>query len=93
MKSKLYCDCCGKELTMFDFKVSYGIVKIKTCSSCANHYIDVVKTKYRVETYKGNDIYKKDGKYFPYWDCPYCFDTLQECKDRIDSKVGIYLFQ
>lgn len=92
MKHELRCDCCNEVLTMLNFNVTYGVVKTKTCNSCTNEYVDTVKRMYYVETYNNHDIYKKDGMYYPYWDCQYCFDNLQDCKDRIDAKVGIYFF-
>lgn len=89
MKHTLKCDCCNTTLNIYNSKFEVGIERVKVCHSCVD-YIGKVKSKYYVETYKGNDIYTKDGMYFPYWDCQYCFPTLQDCRNRIDSKMGIY---
>ena len=42
------------------------------------------------EEYNGNQIYCVDGRFVPYWNCHYYFNTLEECKARIDCK-GIAL--
>lgn len=92
MKRKLKCDCCGTDLTLFNARFMVGVERIKVCDSCLDEYVEKVKSKYHVETYKGNDIYTKDGMYYPYWDCPYCYDNLEDCKKRIDNRhVGIYI--
>jgi uncharacterized ParB-like nuclease family protein len=39
-----------------------------------------------VADYNNNKIYEKDGKYYPYWECHYYFNTLEDCKKRIDAK-------
>ena len=90
MVRKLKCDCCGTELSLSNARFVEGIERIKVCNLCQNEYVEEVKSKYHVETYKGSDIYTKDEMYFPYWDCQYCFPTLQDCRNRINSKMGIY---
>lgn len=89
MKYRPKCDCCNAILKPYNSKYEVGVERVKVCQSCID-YIDKVKSKYYVETYKGNDIYMKDGMYFPYWDCQYYFSSLQDCRNRIDTKVGIY---
>lgn len=90
MKHELRCDCCQEDLKTYSSKFVVGIERIKVCESCADDYVNKVKRKYYVETYNGHDIYTKDGMYFPYWDRQYCFPSLQDCRNRIDAKVGIY---
>lgn len=90
MKVKLKCDCCNKELSLGNFKIVRGIKNIKVCNDC-EYYIDEVKSKYFVENYKNNDIYLVDGKYVPYWECLYYFNSLEECKSRIDDVETGYL--
>ena len=41
--------------------------------------------QYFVEEYKGNNIYFVDGKYMPYLECDYWYDTIEGVKDRIDN--------
>lgn len=42
------------------------------------------ENKYFVEEYKENKIYCVDGKYMPYLECDYWYDTIEGVKDRID---------
>lgn len=42
------------------------------------------ENKYFVEEYKGNKIYCVDGKYMPYLECDYWYDSIEGVKDRID---------
>lgn len=44
-----------------------------------------------VEKYKGNKIYCIDGKYVPYLSCAYYFNTLEDCKKRIDKPHIAYV--
>lgn len=88
------CDCCEVELTVLNAKFVEGIERIKVCHLCKNEYVEKVKSKYFVEAYKGCNIYAKDGMYYPYWDCPYCYDNLEDCRKRIDNKhMGVYILQ
>ena len=41
--------------------------------------------KYLVDEYKGNKIYCVDGKYMPYLECDYCYDSIEGVKNRIDN--------
>jgi hypothetical protein len=47
-----------------------------------------------IENYKGNDIYGNEelSIYVPYYDCGYYFTTLEDCRCRIDNKIGILVF-
>lgn len=38
-----------------------------------------------MEEYKGNKIYCVDGKYMPYLECDYWYDSIDGVKDRIDN--------
>ena len=92
MVQKLKCDCCGTELSLSNARFVEGIERIKVCNLCQNEYVQKVKSKYYVETYKGDDIYTKDGMYYPYWDCAYCYDNLEDCRKRMDNRhIGIYI--
>ena len=41
--------------------------------------------QYFIERYKGNNIYCVDGKYMPYLECEYWYDTIDKVKERIDN--------
>lgn len=41
--------------------------------------------QYFVEEYKGNKIYCVDGKYMPYLESDYWYDSIDAVKDRIDN--------
>lgn len=47
-----------------------------------------------IETYNNNDIYGsvEKSEYVPYYDCNYYFKTLQDCKDKINSKLAVATF-
>lgn len=61
------------------------------CRSCYQIALDELMESRVVEEYKGNKIYCKDGRYSPYWQSPYYFKTLEECRIRIDhSHVAFF---
>lgn len=41
--------------------------------------------KYFIEEYKGNKIYCANGKYMPYLECNYWYDSIDGVKYRIDN--------
>lgn len=41
--------------------------------------------QYFVEEYKGSKIYCVDGKYMPYLECDYWYDTIDGVKDKIEN--------
>ena len=41
--------------------------------------------QYFIEEYKGNKIYCVDGRYMPYIECDYYYDTIEGVRDRIDN--------
>ncbi len=43
------------------------------------------ENRYFVEEYKGNKIYCVEGKYMPYLECEYWFESLEDVKKRIDE--------
>mgnify|MGYP001375894678 FL=1 len=57
-----------------------------TCSNCCDKETEKLKQERFVEEYKGENIYFKDGLYFPYWEAPYTFDDIEGAKERIDNK-------
>lgn len=52
---------------------------------CSKECKDKNEWQYFVEKYKDNNIYCVDGKYMPYLECDYWYDTIEEVKDRIDN--------
>lgn len=41
--------------------------------------------QYFVEEYKGNKIYCVDGRYMPYLECDYWYDSIEGVRNRIDN--------
>lgn len=80
------CQCCNKEFkNSFDVKILRGMDDMKlvrACKECADEYFEQVKSEYFVEEYKGNKFYKYKDKYYPYWGATYCFDSIEECRNR-----------
>lgn len=84
------CRICGKKMRPFfagsskTLLIKNGVKRVfVVCSeACKNTY----ESRFFVEEYKGNKIYCIDGKYVPYFDCNYYFETLEDCKKRIDLR-------
>ena len=78
--------------TLFgDFKIKdiYGnivtIHRLLNKTVCSEECKDNNEDQYFVEEYKGNNIYCVNGKYMPYLECEYWYDTIEGVKDRIDN--------
>ena len=78
--------------TLFgDFKIRdiYGNVvtihRLLNKTVCSEECKDNNEDQYFVEEYKGNNIYCVNGKYMPYLECEYWYDTIEGVKDRIDN--------
>ena len=78
--------------TLFgDFKIKdiYGnivtIHRLLNKTVCSKECKDKNERQYFVEKYKDNNIYCVDGKYMPYLECEYWYDTIEGVKDRIDN--------
>ncbi len=98
---KFICKHCGKELgnaNFITFAKSFhtilpnGISVLFCDEACYEKY----KKQYEVDVYNGEPIYMVhvDGKdvYLPYFESPYYFTNIEDCKRRMDMKtVGIYL--
>lgn len=41
--------------------------------------------QYFIEEYNGNKIYCVDGKYMPYLECDYWYDSIEGVRNRIDN--------
>jgi len=86
----LYCKKCDGHLGHYCengkrvFDVGYERLGL-FCKTCAEIVENDLKNKRFVEEYKGNQIYLKDERYFPYWECQYFFNNLDDVKIRIDN--------
>jgi hypothetical protein len=54
-------------------------------SVCSEKCKQKNENRYFVEEYKENKIYCVDGKYMPYLDCEYWYDSIEGVKNRIDN--------
>ena len=52
---------------------------------CEKNAMEIIDDKFLVEEYRNHKIYCVDGGYIPYAGCAYCFNTLKDCKQRIDD--------
>lgn len=102
---KVICKCrwCGKPLfkDIRLYKTTYKHLRLYRneksrvfpfcCEECKKEFMK----QYEVEEYKGNKIYCVDGGYMPYFDCLYYYNSLEECRKRIDEAlkdaVGVYV--
>jgi hypothetical protein len=86
MKFNLKCKECGIELTFSNIFTKRDINNktFRCCKSCGEAFLSKLKQERLAEVYKNNEIYKYENKYIPYWGCNYCFDTIEECRARID---------
>jgi hypothetical protein len=62
-------------------------VKGMYCSDCYHKSKHDLQSERFVELYKGNPIYTKEGKFFPYWECPYKLSSLEECRQFIEQRI------
>lgn len=90
---KITCTGCQQEYNNQDiFKKEYirffGDNRTITFSfhpECKEEAMRVIDSKFLVEEYRNHKIYLIDGGYIPYAECRYFFNTLEECKNRIDD--------
>lgn len=82
----------AQKTTLFgEFKIRdiYGNVitthRLLNKPVCSEECKDKNEDQYFVERYKGNNIYCVDGKYMPYLECEYWYDTIEGVKNRIDN--------
>jgi hypothetical protein len=87
------CIVCGKEMPAFykGCSKTYDPKFHKNIYVCSNECKEKWEAQYFVEKYKGNKIYCIDGKYVPYLSCAYYFNTLEDCKKRIDKPHIAYV--
>lgn len=73
----------------FKIKDIYGNIvtthRLLNKTVCSEECKDNNEDQYFVEEYKGNNIYCVNGKYMPYLECEYWYDTIEGVKDRIDN--------
>ena len=82
---------CPKTTLFGNFKIRDVNGNIKTINRKTNKpvYSEECKQKneeqYFVEEYKGNKIYCVNGKYMPYLECDYWYDSIEGVRNRIDN--------
>lgn len=90
------CNCCNKLLDFSYEAFAKGELnrvvdldgqKVKGfyCNDCYIESLAYLMNERFVEVYRGSTIFSKDGNYSPYWDCPYYFTTIEDCRKRIDA--------
>jgi DNA-directed RNA polymerase subunit RPC12/RpoP len=86
MKYNIKCKECGVKLTFKNVFTERDINNktLGCCRDCGENLLLKLKQERLVEVYKNNSIYIYEGKYIPYWGCNYCFNTIEECRARID---------
>lgn len=84
---KMVCKKCGIDLTFSNISTERDVDNkpIGHCRECGELKLAELKKERFVETYQGNDIYIKDGRYYPYWGCMYSFDLIEDCRARIGA--------
>ncbi len=85
------CRDCGEELLPYGqslervFDVGCEYIGI-TCKKCATEKTKRLKKERFVQEYEGENIYYKEGLYYPYWSASYGYKTLGGAWERIDNK-------
>lgn len=65
-----------------EFQIVNRLINKPVCSEeCKKRNED----KYFVEEYAGSKIYCVDGKYLPYLECDYWYNSIEGAKERIDN--------
>ena len=80
------CKKCGVELSVKNFGNIRDVNNkaIRCCKNCAESILSELQKERFIETYKGNNIYIFEDRYYPYWGCAYFYDTIEGVRDRID---------
>ncbi|WP_324655159.1 hypothetical protein [Bacillus paranthracis] len=88
------CKCCEKVLPA-GFNLFREATKLTDvdgerlagfyCRDCSTEALAYLMNERFVEVYEGNLLFCKDGRYSPWWGCPYYFKTIEECRIRIDN--------
>ena len=86
------CKVCGKRFPVFKYHLkTYDPKQHRHILVCCDECKEKWEAQYFVEEYRGNKIYRIDGKYVPYLSCAYCFDTIEDCKKRIGEPHIAYV--
>lgn len=87
------CNVCGEQMRVLQkaYPKTYDPRYRRRILVCSNECKEKWEDQYFVEKYKGNKIYCIDGKYVPYLSCAYYFNTLEDCKKRIDKPHIAYV--
>lgn len=62
----------------------YITVDCKRASVCSEECKQKNENQYFIEEYKGNKIYCVNGRWMPYFDCLYYYNSIEGVKSRID---------
>lgn len=86
------CPYCGKE-NVFGFRNHFPVIGGRKKVFCNEKCYEKYKEQFFIEEYHENKIYKfiLDNKpfYVPYFEAAYGFNSLEDCKKRIDSKCAV----
>jgi len=88
-KIKLFCKECEQELTLKNFcnLKDCDCSRIgRYCKKCGEIVYNKLFQERFVEKYNECKIFHKNNLYYPYWECLYSFEKLEDCKKRIDCK-------
>lgn len=86
---KFFCKECGDIISLYNFSNLRDCDNSRIgryCKKCGEEEYQHLLRERFTEEYEGNQIYKKDNLYYPYWGCSYGFEKLEDCKKRIDNK-------
>lgn len=96
----LFCRNCFRDLEIhFDNRENKAIalrdvdhqMKGFYCQKCYLDALKRLKNHRLAEIYNGEPIYQKDGLFVPYWESVYCFETLKDCKNRMNAKDAVFI--
>lgn len=82
---------CPKTTLFGNFRIRDVDGEIKTINRkvnkpvCSEECKQKNEEQYFVEEYKGNKIYYVNGRYMPYLECDYYYDTIEGVRYRIDN--------
>ena len=86
------CPYCCKE-NMLGFRNHFPVMGRRRKIFCNEKCYEKYKEQFFVEKYNGNKIYKfilnDKPFYVPYFDATYGFNSLEDCKKRINSKCAV----
>lgn len=85
------CKNCNCEINAFDIGTVKRVCDVGSeriglfCLQCGEKVEAELKKKRFVETYKEQDIYFKEGGYYPYYESLYFYKEIEGARSRIDN--------